>query len=76
MSFYTFNVSDYCIKRLKKTLEANGFESYQGEKHSIRFVETEFDDSIRDKLDDADLKGKDFVKIVKNFINDYKIINE
>ena len=73
LSFYTFNISDYCQKRLFKTLTLNGFEDYPGSKYGIKLLDNEFDDNIRDILDNPDLTGKEFCKVLMKFVDDYAI---
>jgi len=73
LSFNTINISEYCQKRLYKTLLLNGFEEYPGMQYSIKFGDNKFDEDIIDSLDDPDLKPEEFCKMVKIFVNDYQI---
>ena len=70
---YTACVSDFCKKKLYKTLLANGFNDYLGNSKSIVLSNDLFDDNIRDVLDDVTIDNKEFVKTVTKFINDIEI---
>ncbi len=76
LSNYTLNISDFCRKKLFNTLLANGFEKYPGTEKSIKLTDDDFDIKIKDKLSSAELNGKKFAKILKDFIEDYMIISE
>ena len=70
---YTACISDFCRKKLYKTLLANGFDDYLGNSKSIILLNDVFDDNIRDILDDVTLNDKKFIATVTKFINDIEI---
>lgn len=73
-SYYTENISEYCQKRLLKTLVANGFEVYPGIKHSIILRDDDFDNNIKKKLASVKLSGKEFTELLEEFIDDIEIV--
>lgn len=74
LSYKTFAISDYCRKRLLKTIQANGIEEYPGYKQSVRFTQSKFDEELLKKLKNASLNGDEFCNIVKEFANDYQVV--